>query len=161
RTFAFDLKLSTNFEVSLDEKALLAEAVDNLIYKAGTDKDLTKVLVHYALLKADQDKSWDISRDLREIAELLSKDDHARNIKLLADQPLAFFSNLREILRKQIETHELQNSKSKRKLIAIFSSEEINASGFNRESVYNRVNKIAAHDFENAWNTAWFNTIDT
>src|SRR5690606_7372319 len=42
RTFAFDLKLSTNFEVSLDEKALLAEAVDNLIYKAGTDKDLTK-----------------------------------------------------------------------------------------------------------------------
>lgn len=161
RTFAFDLKLSTNFEVSLDEKALLAEAVDNLIYKAGTDKDLTKVLVHYALLKADQDKSWDISRDLREIAELLSKEDHARYIKLLEDKPLAFFSNLGEKLRKQIETLEVQTSKSAKELIALFSSEGIDASGFNRGSLYNRVKKIAAKDFENAWNTAWFNNIDT
>src|SRR5690606_22754502 len=102
RTFAFDLKLSTNFEVSLDEKALLAEAVDNLIFRAGNDKLLTQILVDYALCKAEQDKSWGISRDLRDIAELLSKEEHAYYIKLLEDKSLEFFRDLGRKLLEQL-----------------------------------------------------------
>ena len=47
RTFAHDLKLSLNFEVELDQNALLSEAVDSLIAKAGTDKKLTKILIDF------------------------------------------------------------------------------------------------------------------
>ncbi|HLV51498.1 MAG TPA: UvrD-helicase domain-containing protein, partial [Flavobacterium sp.] len=41
RSFAFDLNLPFHFEVSLDTEALLQEAVDALIAKAGIDKELT------------------------------------------------------------------------------------------------------------------------
>ena len=42
RTFARDLKLSGNFEVSLDIDKLLTQAVDLLISKAGENKTITK-----------------------------------------------------------------------------------------------------------------------
>ena len=45
RTFAHDLKLPVNFEVELDTKTMLGKAVDKLIDKAGSDNELTKVLV--------------------------------------------------------------------------------------------------------------------
>ena len=73
RTFAHDLKLPVNFEVELDTDSLLNEAVDSLIAKAGTDKELTKILVDFAIEKADDDKSWDVSRDFNSIAKLLIK----------------------------------------------------------------------------------------
>ena len=50
RTFAYDLKLPLNFEVELDQESLLNEAVDSLISKVGSDKELTKVLVDFAIL---------------------------------------------------------------------------------------------------------------
>ena len=46
-----------NFEVELDTETLLNKAVDNLIDKAGSDKDLTKALIDFAIEKADDDKS--------------------------------------------------------------------------------------------------------
>ena len=67
RTFAYDLKLPLNFEVELDQESLLNEAVNSLINSAGNDKDLTKVLVDFAIEKADDDKSWDITYDFNKI----------------------------------------------------------------------------------------------
>ena len=64
KNFAFDLGLSLNFEVEMDAVSLLNEAVDVLISKIGTDKKLTKLLIDYSLEKTDDDKSWDISKDL-------------------------------------------------------------------------------------------------
>ena len=56
KTFAYDLKIPSNFEVALDTEPLLEEAVDNLVYKAGSDEVLTKLLVDLAIEKADDDK---------------------------------------------------------------------------------------------------------
>ena len=64
RTFAFDLKLPMNFEVELDTDHLLQKAVSRLLSKAGKNKALTKVLVDFAVEKADDDKSWNIALDL-------------------------------------------------------------------------------------------------
>ena len=156
RTFAFDLKLSTNFEVSLDEKALLAEAVDNLIFRAGTDKLLTQILVDYALSKADQDKSWDISRDLRDIAELLSKEEHAYYIKLLEDKSLEFFRDLGRKLLEQLNALETKTTQSAQGLLDLLSSKDIDASGFSRGSLYKRVKDIVEQKFDDKWDAVWY-----
>ncbi|MFK5983311.1 MAG: UvrD-helicase domain-containing protein [Flavobacteriaceae bacterium] len=71
RTFARDLKLSGNFEVSLDIPNILAEAVDLLISKAGENPKITKSLIDYTLEKTDDDKSWDISKDIAKASGLL------------------------------------------------------------------------------------------
>ena len=71
RTFARDLKLPAHFEVQLDVKQLINEAVDSLIGKAGENKETTDTLVQFALQKTDDDKSWDIGYDISNTASLL------------------------------------------------------------------------------------------
>src|SRR5699024_11477607 len=74
RSFAKDLKLNSNFEVSLDSDILLEEAVDRLIAQAGQNRDITDYLLRYTYSKLSEDKSWDIRREIIETAELLNSD---------------------------------------------------------------------------------------
>ena len=55
RSFAFDLKLSMNFEVELDTIGLLNASVDELICKVGKDEELTEILRNYVISKAERD----------------------------------------------------------------------------------------------------------
>lgn len=95
KSFAYDLGLPLNFEVEMDAMSLLNEAVDVLISKIGTDKKLTKLLIDYSLDKTDDDKSWDISRDLNEFAKVLLNEDDIHHFKNLADKQLEDFTNLK------------------------------------------------------------------
>ena len=70
KNFAYDLGLPLNFEVEMDAISLLNEAVDVLISRIGTDNKLTSLLIDYSLDKTDDDKSWDISKDLNEFARI-------------------------------------------------------------------------------------------
>lgn len=106
KNFAFDLGLSLNFEVEMDAVSLLNEAVDVLISKIGTDKELTKLLIDYSLSKTDNDKSWDISNDLNDFAKILLNEDDVVRFRNLADKKLADFFELKsklEVINVQIE----------------------------------------------------------
>ncbi|WP_299249033.1 exodeoxyribonuclease V subunit beta [uncultured Lacinutrix sp.] len=103
RTFAHDLNLPLNFEVELDTESLLNEAVDRLIAKAGTNKELTKILVDFAIEKADDDKSWDVARDFNNIAKLLTKESDLEYVKTLNNKSLNDFSLLKTTLKETIK----------------------------------------------------------
>ena len=103
RTFSRDLDLSGNFEVSLDVKGLLSRAVDRLIDKTGSDKEITKILVNYALQKTDKDKSWNIARDLNITARLLYKEDDASAMAYFKEKGLEDFDKLATLLIKNKE----------------------------------------------------------
>ena len=79
---------------------LLNEAVDVLISKIGTDKDLTKLLIDFSLDKADDDKSWDISSELNEFSRILLNEDDTKHFRELADKKLADFTDLKSKLSK-------------------------------------------------------------
>ena len=98
KSFAFDLGLSLNFEVEMDAVSLLNQAVDVLISKIGTDKKLTKLLIDYSLDKADDDKSWDISRDLNEFSRVLLNEDDVAHFKTLSKKKLEDFTGLKSKL---------------------------------------------------------------
>lgn len=104
RTFAYDLKLPLNFEVELDQDALLNEAVDRLISKAGTQKELTKILVDFAIEKADDDKSWDVAFDFNKISKLLVREDDIPYINAIKDKTLEDFKALKNQLQSNIKT---------------------------------------------------------
>ncbi|WP_271406373.1 UvrD-helicase domain-containing protein [Tenacibaculum soleae] len=100
KSFAYDLGLPLNFEVEMDAVSLLNEAVDVLISKIGTDKDLTKLLIDFSLDKADDDKSWDISLELNEFSRILLNEDDTKHFRKLTDKKLADFTNLKNKLAK-------------------------------------------------------------
>ena len=101
RSFAFDLGLSLNFDVEMDAKSLLNEAVETLISKIGEDKKLTTVLIDFSLQKANEDKSWDITRELVEIAQLLLNENDNFKIQQLQQKPIEDFLDLKKKLQKK------------------------------------------------------------
>lgn len=115
RTFARDLKLATNFEVTLETNELLAEAVDLLLSKAGENKEITNVLLDFALEKTDDDKSWDISRDIANAAKLLYDENESDHVSILKQKSLEDFLDFKKqlILKKKILSEEIETIASK------------------------------------------------
>ncbi|MFY0632044.1 MAG: UvrD-helicase domain-containing protein [Flavobacteriaceae bacterium] len=130
RSFAFDLGLSQNFEVQMDAQELLNEAVDLLISKIGTDEELTEVLIDYSLEKIDDDKSWDISRDLSEFSRILLNEEDVSHFRKLADKSLSDFIELRNKLRKTIKDIENKFSTIGVKGLSLIDSKGINHADF-------------------------------
>lgn len=101
RTFAKDLGLPPNFEVELRTDEVLTEAVDRLISKAGKDKAITRVLVNFVLSRTDDDKSWDIARDLFAIGRLLTQETSGKFLEILKSKKLTDFEELKERANEQ------------------------------------------------------------
>ncbi|RCS27781.1 DNA helicase UvrD [Polaribacter sp. WD7] len=135
KNFAYDLGLSLNFEVEMDAISLLKEAVDVLISKIGTDKELTNLLIDYSLDKTDDDKSWDITKDLNEFAKILLNEDDVKHFRELADKKLDDFTNLKTKLlanQKQLQTS-FQNVGSN--CLELFTKNSLEPKDFMRGSI--------------------------
>ncbi|WP_304142190.1 exodeoxyribonuclease V subunit beta [Mesoflavibacter zeaxanthinifaciens] len=144
RTFAYDLKLPINFEVELDTEALLNEAVDSLIAKAGTDKKLTKILIDFAIEKADDDKSWDISNDLNKIAKKLTNENDIPHLKeALKDKTLDDFESLKTSLIKQIKSTESQIIDNAKSILTTFENNGLTKADFSRGTLFNHFEKAS------------------
>ncbi|UKM65424.1 UvrD-helicase domain-containing protein [Flavobacteriaceae bacterium GSB9] len=147
RTFAHDLKLPLNFEVELDQNALLIEAVDSLIARAGTNSDLTKVLVDFAIEKADDDKSWDVSLDFNNIAKLLVNENDRPFIETLQDKTLADFKALKTQLQKDIVDTESAIVNEAKKVLTLIEEAGLEFKDFKRSTLPNHFVKAKKLDF--------------
>ncbi|WP_461533106.1 UvrD-helicase domain-containing protein [Sinomicrobium sp.] len=142
RTFAHDLQLPVNFEVALDTDTLLNEAVDQLVYQAGNNALLTEMLVNYALEKTDDDKSWDISIDLKKIAKLLLEENHHKHIRQIESKSLSDLKQLSAQLKQQIDQVEKQLSENAESFFTLLRENGIEAGDFNRKYVPNFFEKV-------------------
>ncbi len=155
RTFAPDLGLRSNFEVVLDTDALLEEAVNNLVAKAGTDQKLTAILVEFALEKAEDDRSWDISHDLLQMGKLLFDETHFRDLDAFSEKHIEDFLLLQKTLntyRREIEKALIGNAEA---LLAVVASNDLEFSDFNRKSFPNLLQKISAGQFNLNLESQW------
>lgn len=155
RTFAYDLRLPINFEVELDQDSLLQEAVDSLIAKAGTNKELTKMLVDFAIEKADDDKSWDITFDFNKIAKLLVNENDASHIDELKDKSLEDFKALKKQLKEDLKTVEKQVEEISQHVLQLIAQAGLEHNDFSRgylpKHFENLSNKKFYISFENKW----------
>ena len=157
RTFAYDLKLPLNFEVELDQDSLLNEAVDSLITKAGTDKTLTKILVDFAIEKADDDKSWDVAFDFNKIAKLLVNENDIPFINQLKDKTLDDFKVLKSQLQKERLTAENSIIEQAKNALTLIEEAGLEFGDFSRSSLpkhfQNLLNKKFDIKFDSNWQT--------
>ena len=155
RTFAKDLGLPVNFEIALNTRQILMEAVDRLISKAGTDKDLTKVLVAFAISKTDDDKSWDIAKDLFEISELLIGENHQEALKKLKGKTTEDFRKFKEKISSEIKKTEAIIAETSTEFFDLVESNNIEEKDFSGGYVYKHFVKLRdkkpIDGFEKAW----------
>ncbi|MBU2926653.1 UvrD-helicase domain-containing protein [Winogradskyella psychrotolerans] len=159
RTFAHDLKLPINFEVELDQERLLNEAVDSLIAKAGSDKTLTKVLVDFAIEKADDDKSWDISYDFNKISKLLVNENDLFAIQSLKEKTLEDFKVLKQQLSKDILQLEHTIIETGKTALTLIEESGLEFNDFNRSSLPKHFEKLSNGQFSVGFDAAWQNDL--
>lgn len=137
RTFARDLDLPPTFEVSLDTDNLLTEAVDALIARAGTDDVLTKLLVDFTMEKTDDDKSWDISREIQETGKLALNENNRNEIVHFKDKDIQAFVMLKNQIREVCNNMESECQEFATQALQLINSNGIDYTSFYRSSIPN------------------------
>lgn len=161
RNFAYDLNLPVNFEVELDTDLLLEEAVDNLIAKAGSGKALSKVLIDFALEKADDDRSWNIAYDFNEIAKLLTSENHLNGVQKVSDKSLEDFKSLKEVLLKRKTSVETKIVSVSDSVLELISSRELEFSNFNGSYLPKHFQKLSHKNFSASFTSKWQEDLET
>ncbi|WP_267740434.1 UvrD-helicase domain-containing protein [Myroides injenensis] len=146
RSFAFDLDLPISFEVSLDSDELLQEAVDAVIAKAGVDTELTELLIDFSIDKADNDKSWDITRELKDVGALLLNENNREEISLFAEKTLEDFVVVRDYLRKEIKSITDYTKSLGKQIEEIIAQKGMDSKSFSRGTFPNHIKSIIADD---------------
>ena len=155
RTFAHDLKLPLNFEVELDQETLLNEAVDSLISKAGIEKKLTKVLVDFAIEKADDDKSWDLSFDFNKIAKLLINENDIPFIETFKEKSIEDFNVLKLLLKEQITLSEKNIVDTANKVLTFIQECGLEFNDFSSSYLPKHFKNLADKKYDLNFETKW------
>lgn len=129
RAFAHELNLPITFEVSLDVESLLAEAVDTIIAEAGIDAELTKLLIDFTMEKTDEDKSWDISREIMETGKLILNENNREEIIHFNDKKIEDFMIIKSKLFNLCQQLETETAE-----LAIAASTLIESKGIDEKS---------------------------
>ncbi|MEE9362371.1 MAG: UvrD-helicase domain-containing protein [Cellulophaga sp.] len=161
RTFAKDLKLPQNFEVVLDVDLLLSEAVDRLLDKAGSDEQLTKIVIDFALEKIDDDKSWDVTLDLNRIGKLLFSENHSIHVEKLQEKSIGDFLELKKNIRKQLVATKKQLIDTAKSVLEFISDNGAAHTDFTRSSFPKFILKVEKGDFKSKLDTAWSVNFET
>ncbi len=146
RSFAHDLNLPITFDVSLESEELLQEAVDAIVSRAGTDSELTDLLIDFSIDKADNDKSWDVTRELLEIGYLLMNENNRDEIALFQDKNLPDFVAVRDRLKAEIKRISAETKALGKEALQWIQDYGIDEKSFSRGTFPNHLKKIEADE---------------
>jgi len=146
RAFAHDLGLPMTFEVTLDTENLLIEAVDAIIAQAGEDETLTKLLIDFTMEKTDDDKSWDISREILETGRLVLNENNRNEITHFQDKSIAEFVEIKSKLAEASKVLEDENVKLATQAFSLIEKNGIDTKSFSRGTFPNHLNFIIDKD---------------
>ena len=130
RAFAHDLGLPMTFEVSLDSENLLTEAVDAIIAEAGNDEVLTKLLIDFTMEKTDDDKSWDISREILETGRLILNENNRNEISHFENKKIEDFIDVKTKLSNEVKVLEDENIAFALSALALINNNGIDLKSF-------------------------------
>jgi ATP-dependent exoDNAse (exonuclease V) beta subunit len=147
RAFAHDLNLPMTFEVSLDTENLLIEAVDAIIAQAGEDEILTNLLVDFTMEKTDDDKSWDISREILETGKLVLNENNRNEITHFQDKSITEFLEIKKKLAAVCEELEKETITFGNEAAALIEQKGIDPKSFSRGTFPNHIASIQAGKF--------------
>lgn len=142
RAFAHDLNLPMTFEVTLDTENLLVEAVDAIIAQAGEDETLTKLLIDFTMEKTDDDKSWDISREILDTGRLVLNENNRNEILHFQDKTIAEFVEIKAKMQGLCKDLEVTNEDLASKAIELIDKNGIDSKSFSRGTFPNHLESI-------------------
>jgi ATP-dependent exoDNAse (exonuclease V) beta subunit len=147
RAFAHDLGLPMTFEVTLDTENLLLEAVDAIIAQAGEDEILTKLLIDFTMEKTDDDKSWDISREILDTGRLVLNENNRNEITHFQDKTISEFVEIKKKLAEACKVLEKENTVFAENALVLIEKNGIDLKSFSRGTFPNHLQSIVDGKF--------------
>jgi ATP-dependent exoDNAse (exonuclease V) beta subunit len=144
RAFAHDLNLPITFNVSLDTENLLTEAVDAIIAQAGEDETLTNLLVNFTMEKTDDDKSWDVSREIMETGKLILNENNREEISHFNNKSIAEFIEIKNKLEKYCQNLKSQSIDYSNHALKLIENKGIEFNSFYSSYVPNHFLKLSS-----------------
>ena len=135
KTFSNDLKLNSNFEVELDTNYFLDKTIDRLLQKTDVDKNLSKTITDFVLQKIDDDKSWNVNDDLKEIGKLFLSENHWKYINSLDNISLSDFRAQNEIERKKMYASRDELIKNSKNILDELDKKGVDPNSFSYKNV--------------------------
>ncbi len=160
RTFAKDLGIPVNFEVEMNLDLILQEAVDKVMTRAGEEKELTKVLLKYTLDKTDDDRSWDISRDLFSFSRLLISENQQPYVQQLKGLSLKDFADFSEKLKLAITLVEDEIENATNSFFALTEANNLTEKDFTGGFIYKYFTKLKTKNFIGLFGAKWQDKLD-
>ncbi|RXM48466.1 exodeoxyribonuclease V subunit beta [Flavobacterium sp. YO12] len=142
RAFAHDLNLPMTFEVTLDTENLLVEAVDAIIAQAGQDETLTKLLIDFTMEKTDDDKSWDVSREILETGRLVLNENNRNEILHFNDKTIEEFVEIKKKMLALCKDLESENEQFAIEALSLLDGNSIDLKSFSRGTFPNHLESI-------------------
>ncbi|MBD0723829.1 ATP-dependent helicase [Flavobacterium sp. L1I52] len=142
RAFAHDLNLPMTFEVTLDTENLLTEAVDAIIAQAGEDDILTKLLIDFTMEKTDDDKSWDVSREILETGRLILNENNRNEIVQFQDKSIGEFVEIKKKLAEICKALEKETAVLAEEALLLIEKNGIDSKSFSRGTFPNHLASI-------------------
>jgi len=151
RSFARDLGLSHSFEVEIQQKQMLTEVVDRVVKKAGLDKEITRLLELFTLHKFNDQLSWDISKNLLSIAELLLNENDRIPMQDFLLQSRSSFNRQHKFLESLLRSTKESINLIAVEVLSLIQSNGITKDDFARGTLFNHFEKLKRLDFKDLY----------
>ena len=160
--FNYELGISNNYEIEIDEKEFLDRAVDNLIEGLKEKEKLLEKIISYSEFKSNNQKSWDIIADLQNISRLLINEQNFSEIENLDKFNLDDFNKLEKNLKSDFNNHLMKAKEIANKILDEILDDKISFLAFSRQTIPNHFKKIISGKTKNLYKSKIFeNLIDT
>lgn len=150
KSFAFELNIPAGFEIELDKDRIIQKSIDVFLSKLGEDKYLEKLMVEFASFKFMSDNTFNIERDLIQMAGEMNKPASKYYLKHLHDLSNEDFGKIRSKLFVRISEIETVIRKSAVKIMDKLNSLSLDESDMagGSKGVYSFLSKLSARAFE-------------
>lgn len=150
KSFAQDLGLSSNFNVEMELDTLLEDSVNQLFSKIGEDETLTSVLIEIAIDNLNENRSWDITRELIQNAKTLYSDTHLVKLANLQKFNLEEFNEFRKTVYRNVSTQKNKLIEIGKKAFQILDTNQISVDDFSygNTGFIGFFNKLQNENFE-------------
>ena len=157
--FNYELGISNNYEIELDEKEFLDRAVDNLIDGIKEKKELLEKIISYSEFKSENQKSWDITADLQNTARLLINEQNFSEIQNLDKFNLDDFKKLEKKLKSDFAFHIMKAKEIANDILNDILEQKISFLAFSRQTIPNYFKKIISGEIKNLYKSKIFENL--
>lgn len=149
RNFARELELPLNFDVEMDQDKLITKSIEMLLSRVGSDPGLTKTLVRFVESKMDDEKSWDVERELKQITKVMLQESSVGAVQRIMEMDATEYLEISRKLSQMISRVESELAQIGKDALQMINSKGVEPQDFyyGSTTIHGYFRKLSIKDF--------------